>query len=106
MSSEYKELVNQYKYAEIPEEPRYKKKKKPAAIKRSNHKHVYKPCLFKYTNWNNLKIKDTYGGEYCIICGRIKDHIRGFTIGGNIINDNIPTFNIDDIFQKYVDLGD
>ncbi len=103
MPSIYKQWVNEYKYAEIPEEPRYRKKKKPMKIKRSDHKHVYEPCLFKVKKWDNLNVKPFYGGSYCIICGRIKD----FTIGSEIItNYSAPTFEIEDMSAKYVDLGD
>ena len=41
MPSEYKQQVVDYKYSEIPEEPKYKKKKKKKQIKRSDHKHIY-----------------------------------------------------------------
>lgn len=96
MPSEWKEEKLKYKYAELPEEPKYVKKKKKVSVKKSNHKHIYEPCLLKYN-------KDMYGATYCIKCGRIDDI---FFRANVITNDKIPTFDVTErgLFTKKVDL--
>ena len=45
--------------------PSYRKKKPSDTSKsasRSNHKHEYEPCIFKFINYS--------WGERCVICGR------------------------------------
>lgn len=96
MSGEsWKEFAIQHKYAEIPEEPRYVKKKKPKRVVRSDHKHNYVSCYFNsnITVYRDKKRIPVYGcGMYCSICGRIGD------TGWNQIpvedaDPNIPVFN-------------
>lgn len=76
MPSDYKEQVIAYKYAEIPEEPKYIKKKKPKRVLHSDHKHIYVPCYFNYNTYiyvNHEKIWVYGSGTYCPVCGRIGD---------------------------------
>lgn len=95
-----KEFKIQYKYAEIPNEPRYIKKKKKKVIKRSNHKHHYEDCFFDPGVTLGNK-KWYYKGRYCTICG----HIGDMYIGGNIqLTTDEPVFKINDVLDKYVTL--
>ena len=101
-----KELKLAYKYAELPDEPaKYRKKKKKKSRKKSDHKHQYEPCLFDYHTsllQNGIEKPCMYGGTYCVICGRIGD----ITIGcKRITNDNLPIFEIDSWFDKFVNLN-
>ena len=97
----WKEFTLQYKYAELPDEPRYKKKKKKKIIKKSNHKHQYAECIFD-PNTTLGGEKWYYGGRYCTICGRIDN----MYIGGNIqLTDDKPIFKVNNILDKYVQLG-
>jgi hypothetical protein len=78
---------------------RHKKKKRKFVII-SNHKHQYAQCLFRVKDSKNVSPLTLFGGDYCTICGKIRDKM----IGGRIINDNhLPVFEIDDYFQKYVE---
>lgn len=99
MSISSKEFKIQRKYKELPEQPRYKKKKKKVSVKRSNHKHIYHECLFSF---NNFFGEDYMGaGTYCPICGRIGD----INIASKVItNDDLPIFIIDDFLAKEVKL--
>ena len=99
MTGSYKESNIRYKYAEIPEEPVYKKKKKPQKIKKSNHKHHYAECLYDSEMIKGLPYR--YKGTYCTICGRIGD-IR---IGREIVDDHtVPVFTADVWKDKFVTL--
>lgn len=97
-----KELRLKLKYAELPDEPRPAKKKKPKRVPRSDHKHVYASCYFDQGTfiYKDGKKIPAYGcGKYCSICGRIGD------TGWNLIpvtkaNPNIPVFN-----RKLLDLN-
>ena len=97
MSGEsWKEFTLQYKYAEIPEESRYVKKKKKKIVKKSNHKHQYAECIFD----SGIPL-GKWEGRYCTICGRIEN----MTIGHNIqLTDDKPIFKAG-LFDKYVQLG-
>ena len=72
-----KELMLKAKYAELPSEPKYKKKKTKKKIKRADHKHMYVPCYFDYkicTYKDHKKIRSYAVGTYCFICGRIGNY--------------------------------
>lgn len=97
-----KESKIHHKYAELPDEAKYKKKKKKITIKKSNHKHQYKHCLYKtpgFTVINGKRNTWTWGGTYCTICGRVGDVSIG---ASKIINDSLPIFELDDLFAKYI----
>lgn len=102
MSGEsWKEFTLQHKYAELPEEPKYVKKKKKQTVKRSKHKHQYADCIIDY----GFTLKHPYynAGRYCTICGRIGD----ISIGGPImITGDKPVFKLNDCRDKYVNLED
>lgn len=108
MSGEsWKEFAIQHKYAELPDEPRYKKKKKKKSIKRSNHKHRYASAILdcgQYQYYQGVKEPRYYVVEYCSICGRINEVI----LGGNIRNPNLPVFKVEfkDLFAKRINLED
>lgn len=79
--------------------PRYKKKAKRQPRKKTDHKHMYKPCVIK----SRIR-SDIY--EYCTICGKViiprteEEHIL------NISTINIPVFKTNDYYVKFVDLED
>ena len=93
MPNSYKEMVIEHKYKELPEEPKYKKKKKKIHI-RSDHKHRYASAIFDCGLYKTIKGKKEpyyYVGTYCVLCGRIES----INIGGNITNPNLPVFKAD-----------
>lgn len=101
MSGEsWKEFSLQHKYAEIPEEPRYIKKKKKKTVKKSTHKHQYADCMFDYGTTRADGTPWYTAGRYCVICGRIGD----IHIGGNLrpMKDK-PIFKVG-FLDKYVKL--
>lgn len=73
----WKEDSLNHKYAEVPEEPRYKKKKKNARPKKADHRHEYRNCKIVYKlpdNWYVREDKDRWTSKivsYCPICGKI-----------------------------------
>ena len=98
MSISSKEFKIQRKYKELPEQPRYKKKKKKISVKRSNHKHIYNECLFSFCFFGEPYMG---AGTYCTICGRIGD----IDVASKVItNNDLPIFNIDDFLAKEVKL--
>lgn len=104
--SEWKKSAIHHKYAELPEEPRYKKKKKKLHIK-VKHKHCYADALVDcghFVYHFGIKEPRYYIVEYCTVCGRIKDVIAG----GNISNPNLPVFKVkfEDLFAKRINLED
>ena len=97
--SEWKKAAIEYKYAEIPEKPQYKKKKKKKKIKRSDHKHQYENCLYHISKFNKLNLGEYFIGTYCSICGRIDDiSIKDISLDDN----NLPIFEINSWFDKFV----
>lgn len=101
--SEWKEEAIKYKYAPLPEEAAYVKKKKKLRVKRSDHKHIYAKCLFA-TTWPGQRRKVGFSeGTYCTICGRIGDRYITTTLVSDDKNpDNLPVFWDIDFFAKYV----
>ena len=105
--SDWKESTILYKYAELPEEPRYKKKKKKKPHIKSKHKHRYASALLdcgQHIYSHGVKEPRYYIVEYCTICGRIGDVI----LGGNVSNPNLPVYKVDfeDLFAKSINLED
>lgn len=76
--------------------PRYKKKAEKTVIK-SNHKHIYKECLFF-----EISSKRYRRGEYCTVCGKIGD----FKILESVKMDNrlSRVLSQDEVLEKYKDL--
>ena len=73
--SEWKKSAIEHKYAELPEKPRYKKKKKKVRV-RSDHKHIYACSIFdsgQYEYRNHEKVPAYNIITYCVRCGRIDD---------------------------------
>ena len=56
-----------YKYTPLPDEPRFKKKRKKVHVK-SDHKHVYKDVAISITGYKRPFI---YIGQRCSTCGRL-----------------------------------
>lgn len=104
MSGEsWKEFSIQHKYAELPEEPRYIKKKKKKVHIKADHKHHYADIIFKPSKPSTLPYN--YIGKYCTICGRIGD----IELGGHLTNPDLPTVTLDNTSiwtAKYINLED
>ena len=101
--SEWKKSAIWHKYAELPDEFRYKKKKKKKPHIKVKHKHCYASALLNcghYVYHFGIKEPRYYIVEYCTICGRIKDVIAG----GNISNPNLPVFKVkfEDLFAFFL----
>lgn len=103
--SDWKESALRHKYAELPETPRYKKKKRKTFVRRSDHKHRYACAVFDYGDYiyyKKTKHPYYYIGTYCTICGRI-DNMEADRTNSNY---SLPIFKIDDIFAKSINLED
>ena len=100
--SDWKESAIRHKYAELPEEPRYKKKK----CIRSDHKHHYACGIFNssvYTYFRGKKYPSYNIITYCTICGRIND----VEMREHIPNPNLPIFKEVDVWTvKNINLED
>jgi hypothetical protein len=79
--------------------PKYKKKAKKQPRKKTDHKHIYKPCIIR----NPIR-SDIY--EYCTICGKVivPRTEDGATPNTSLID--LPVFKTNVYFVKYVDLED
>ena len=110
--------------------PRYKKKSNSKAPPKSKHKHRYEPCVIEYPALWYTK-EHLRGGEkqvkingYCQVCGKIGEinleqwygsvyHVTGISIEPteqtqrelNPETRTLPTFQVDDPFAKFVELG-
>lgn len=96
--SSWKESALHHKYAELPEEFRYKKKKKKKLHIKAKHKHCYASMLFDCGH------HVYYVVEYCVICGRINN----ITIN-NILDPTLPVHkaSFKDLFMaKRINLED
>ena len=85
----YRETCLKHKYAEIPDEPRHKTKRKKAKPKKANHKHTYQNCIIlcqypKYyfsmysTHSPQVSFNDTLHeirASFCPICGKLNPSI-------------------------------
>lgn len=85
------------------------KKRKKKRIKKADHKHTYKECLFFVD-----KYKDYHRGSYCTICNKIGDMklLESMSFGNGfsrILNNSeilskyndYEIINIENLFQKY-----
>lgn len=81
MSSDIRQMVVDYKYAEIPETPKYRKKKAKKTPKKADHKHQYQNVIIEYTYPRNYPVsrlagKPAYALEsYCKICGKLSSPV-------------------------------
>ena len=104
--SEWKKEKVKYKYTPLPEDPKYKKKKNKKIVKKSDHKHIYKPCYFKsqeYISFTGKHKFHLWKGTYCCICGRINDMwIRDV----RHVDESLPIFSITGLLDKEVNFGD
>lgn len=82
MSSDIRQMVVDYKYAEIPETPKYGKKKVKKTPKKADHKHQYQNVIIEYTYPRNYPVprlagKPAYALEsYCKICGKLSSPVK------------------------------
>ena len=76
----------------MEEFPRYRKRSTRRPSKKSNHKHIYKYCVFREQFRTPLGFRDEFViGTYCSICGKIGG--RGdLEEDGWIFNDAHPPF--------------
>lgn len=117
----------------IDEVPRYRKRSQKKPPKKSDHKHVFEPCVVEYPqDWyvkEHLRSgeKKAAISSYCPICGKIGsiDIERWWTretiMFGNYAcfqsipteeaelelnpeTRTLPTFTCDNFFQKFVDI--
>lgn len=104
--SDWKESAIKHKYAELPEKPRYKKKKKPKRVVRSDHKHRYACGIFNSSNYiyfHGKKYPSYNIITYCTICGRIDD----VEMRKHIPNPSLPIFKeVDAWTTKNINLED
>lgn len=112
--------------------PRYKKKTKRPRTPKSNHKHIYQNCVFKYGDvlfWNKhgfVNEERMSIGTYCPICGKIgttfaDDWTKHLTYWPSSSKwkemwseealrefeestRTLPMFTISDIFQKKIEI--
>jgi len=109
--------------------PRHRKKAQPKGLKRSNHKHIYEPCLLEYDWAPNPSTSKSEGTivvfrSYCTLCGKLgdvdvsrwfvppeKNYIwpKGYTEAAKKELDpatrTIPLFKVENgIFTKFVEL--
>lgn len=78
MGSSYKEMCNEYKNQRrmlADDLPIIRKKKKRKQVKKSNHKHKYRPMIFmrKGRRLDNTEYVTYNAGFACEICGRVDD---------------------------------
>lgn len=95
------------------EREKYRKRKpssKSKAKAKTNHKHTYEDCLL-------LKKGHPHKAMYCSICGKISNAqflvVEEYNCGYRALSDteilekykNLVRFEVDCIFQKYVELS-
>lgn len=91
-------------------ETKYRKKRNKKRVKKADHKHTYKECLF-FVN----KCGDYHRGSYCTICNKIGDMklLESISIGNGFSRilknseilskyNDYEIINIEDLFQKYI----
>lgn len=76
--------------------PKYKKKSQKT-IKKSNHRHTYKPCLLYDVNRDSH-----HKSEYCTICGKIGE--TKFFESAETVNGFSRGLTQEELLQKYKDL--
>lgn len=109
----------------------HKKSRSKSPLRKSNHKHDFKPCVFEYegTHWDEIRGRvpkqESVMGAYCSVCGKINhtDYdwriwvpvAPGASVGYSEYTKEarreldpetrtVPTFHIKDIFrQKFVE---
>ena len=110
--------------------PKYKKRSKKPSVKKADHEHESRFCVFEYQHsfysieHGRVNLKDSSIGEYCPICGKIRFLYtldRKFTEKSNTFHSNcaiglqynkaairefdpntrtLPTFHIDNILDQ------
>lgn len=88
-----------HKYAPLPEEPRFKKKRKKVHV-RSDHKHEYeKVCIDAHSTvvTRRGKFPCYHMGMRCKVCGRLRSTSLWVFEGG--IPTDMPLYEVDDFFE-------
>lgn len=96
---------------------RHRKKSSMRPPKKTDHKHVYKPCIFEY---RSIKLDKVHGfisgpakyriGSYCDICGKVGpgdsrlfwqswDSVEAVRQSNPEVR-TLPIFHLDDVFSK------
>lgn len=108
----------------IDEVPRYKKKSKKKPPRKSDHKHVFEPCVLEYPRgwfkkqYEQNEDRNVAIGSYCPLCGKVGDFnwvefefvwfndsmSEEVEMEINPETRTLPTFWCDDPFQKFVDI--
>lgn len=100
------------------EESKYKSKKESSishSSARSNHKHMYNACKFRYSQTYPIPGKDaktytfTDTGKYCSICGKISDrkmlHTEDSMKKFDLENPDAPIFEVTGYLDKFIDIS-
>lgn len=88
-----------HKYAPLPEEPRFKKKRKKVHV-RSDHKHEYEEvCIDTHSVvvTRRGKFSRYHRGTRCKVCGRLRN-VRLWAFEDGIPTD-MPLYEVDDFFE-------
>lgn len=94
--------------------PKYKKKSSKKHAKKSDHKHRYEPCVFKYSSLWYLAKPESHivgdlevinktiksNGTYCPICGKVGD----IELWSKEVFTDVPIFQVTTPFEKYIDV--
>ena len=90
----------------------HKPTEKKNTPKKANHKHHYEYCVFEIVK-GRLRYDPSHGlipmteltiGTYCPVCGKIGDLLFGDELDPQ--TRTLPSFKIDDCFQKAVQLDE
>jgi len=82
----------------------YRKPAPKKKVKRAKHKHQYSNCLIKATHDKYGFINHWHRGEYCTICGRIKNvYIFDDPITDKELK-SLPKFEVESYVERYVTL--
>lgn len=68
----------------------YKSKTKKRKTKKSDHKHIYKPCYVKY---QTSKDEYIHKAEYCVLCNKVTNYTL-YYLSEKQIDQSLPIFII------------
>lgn len=89
-----------HKYAPLPDEPRFKKRRRKRHV-RSDHKHEYETvCIDAHEEVVTREGRFPYFhvGTRCKICGRLQDVRTWPTVE---VPDGMPLYEVDDFFELW-----
>lgn len=89
-----------HKYAPLPEEPRFRRKKAKKKAVHSDHKHEYeKVCIDAHSRYitRDGEFPAYHIGIRCKVCGRLQD-IKLWAFMDQI-PEGMPIYEVDDLFE-------